>query len=125
MSEKSTILVIEDDAELREEICENLELSGFKVVNAKDGQEGLQKTRKQEFNLILCDINMPRLKGDEAIPLIKKTKENENTPIIVLSGYLDMETVKSVRSYIVKAFTKPVNLGELTGYIKATLDVKK
>lgn len=120
------ILVVEDDNDLRNTLIEHLMLiKNTIIIEARDGVEAVQKCRLQVFNCIICDINMPKMPGNVVIETIRNDRMNAETPIIVLSGFLDKRLVMSIRDKIQKAFTKPTNLVELNDYVKETLDKNK
>jgi chemosensory pili system protein ChpA (sensor histidine kinase/response regulator) len=122
---KNTILIVDDDPAMRKMETKFLERAGFNVVTAEDGLEALNKAQKQEFDVILCDITMPKMTGDQAIKHIRAGQFNKDTPIIVLSGYLDKEVVGRIKGSVSKAFTKPVDLQVVVQFIQNILDKKK
>lgn len=81
-----TILVVEDNKELRENTAELLQLAGFNVITSTNGEEGLQLTIDQHPDLILCDLIMPKAGGMELL----QNKKNNNTisdiPLVFLSA---------------------------------------
>ena len=80
------ILLIEDDQFIRR-ICKNgLERSGYEVVTASEGEEGLEKARKQKPDLILLDLVMPGKDGFETLGEIKTDKSLKHVPVIILSN---------------------------------------
>lgn len=116
--DNKTVLIVEDDADFRETEVKFFQKAGFNTVTSENGLEALNKTQLQEFDLIICDITMPKMTGDAAISHIRQSVYNKNTPIIVLSGYLDAETVNKVKGKISKAFTKPADLMEVVTFAK-------
>lgn len=106
---KGKILIIDDEEDVREVVRLHLEKGGFNVIEATDGQEGIN-ILKSDDNLvnvgaILCDIRMPKINGVEAIEVFKK--EATGIPVIVITGYPDAELAvslmkKGVKDYLVK-----------------------
>ncbi|KAA3599378.1 MAG: sigma-54-dependent Fis family transcriptional regulator [Calditrichaeota bacterium] len=101
------ILLIDDDKNLLKVNKIQLEDSGYKVITANDGQEGLSAFKKYEFDLILCDIQMPKMSGKEVLQEIRKI--NSEIPFIVITAYgsVDdsMEMVRfGANDYIQKPF---------------------
>lgn len=92
MKEKSyKILLIEDD-QFISRICKNgLERSGFDVITAAEGEEGIKKAREQNPDLILSDLVMPHRNGFETLEQLKKDPQLKDIPIIILSN-LDKES---------------------------------
>lgn len=94
------IMVIEDNEEVRENICEILELSGYEVNSAENGKVGVRKIKEDLPDLILCDIMMPELDGYGVLHILQRTPETSGIPFIFL-------TAKSERT----DFRKGMNLG--------------
>lgn len=113
-----SVLICEDDIGVREAEVEHFVAAGFRVVEAVNGKEAIQKCGLQKFDLIIVDMNMPRMQGDEAIVLIRAETMNRDTPIIVLSAYLDRAAVEALRGKVQKAYTKPTNLSELVAHAR-------
>lgn len=81
------ILVIEDDPASAELVSYLLEKSGYAVQTAADGAEGLQKALENRHNLIICDLQMPRLTGYEVIDQLRGSRAWRPVPIIALTAY--------------------------------------
>ena len=80
-----TILAVDDSSSLRQMVAFSLKAAGYQVVEAVDGQDGLDKAKLQNVDLVLTDQNMPRMDG---IGLTKKLRDNprfKNTPILILT----------------------------------------
>jgi PAS domain S-box-containing protein len=86
MPGSKTILVIEDDQNIRESITDLLETSNFNVISAPNGKEGLQLAIEKIPDLILCDIMMPLMDGYEVIQAVRKEKSLKDVPFIFLSA---------------------------------------
>lgn len=78
------ILLIDDDAVLRDTVAQMLELDGHAVTQACDGQEGLKRFRDGHFDLVMTDILMPRMDGAEFIAALRQ--QNSQMPVIAISG---------------------------------------
>ena len=83
---KRTILVIEDEPDIRELYSEFLRGEGYEVIGASDGKEGLQIARTQEWNLLLLDIMIPELDGISLLKLIKGDDNLKDKPVILLTN---------------------------------------
>ena len=81
-----TILVIDDNNEIRENTAEILDLAGYKTVTAENGKKGVAQALKEKPDLIVCDIMMPDLDGYGVLHLLKKNPETENIPFIYLTA---------------------------------------
>ncbi|MCD9015139.1 response regulator [Parachryseolinea silvisoli] len=89
-----TILVIEDNPEIRENTAEILELSGFKVVTASSGQEGLAMTYDPMPDIILCDIMMSQIDGYEVIRQLKRNPLTASIPFVYLTAKVEKDELK-------------------------------
>ena len=121
---KSLILVVDDNKDILFNIRLLLEAKGYDIITMESGIEAisiLSESRKLP-DLIISDISMPELNGDEAIPLIKESKMNASTPIFVLSGSLDEKLFLSLKDKIEKAFLKPIDMNEVSEYAESFLN---
>ena len=85
MTEKPIkILTIDDEQRVRESLAAYLEDSGFKVIEAENGRDGIDKVRRENPDLVLCDLNMPEMNGLEVVAVV--AEEFPETPIIIASG---------------------------------------
>jgi CheY-like chemotaxis protein len=83
----SKILIVEDDKFLQDLYFHTFSLSGYDVLVAKDGLEGLEKVSEFKPELILLDMMMPKMNGLDFLRNIKKNEEIKNIPVVVLSNY--------------------------------------
>lgn len=119
---KQKILVIEDHAEVRENIMELLELSGYDAVGAANGKLGVQKALKEHPNLILCDIMMPELDGFETLYILSKNAETASTPFIFLTAKAEKgDFRKGMNMGADDYITKPFDEMELLGAVERRL----
>lgn len=81
-----TILVIDDNKEIRENTAEILELAGYTTLTAENGKKGVEVALTQKPSLIICDIMMPELDGYGVLHLLRKNDETQNTPFIFLTA---------------------------------------
>lgn len=120
------ILIVEDEPAIRRVLVKILteENSSYKIVEAVDGVDGLQAFNKQEFNLVLCDIKMPRMDGLEVLEEIKKI--NVDVPVVMISGHGDLETaVESMKKGAFDYISKPPDLNRLLNTVRIALDSAK
>ena len=80
------ILVVEDESDIRELISFTLTFSGYEVIGATNGEEALELTAEENFDLILLDVRMPRLSGYDACKQMRKMERSKDTPIVFLSA---------------------------------------
>lgn len=115
------ILIIDDEKSIRRTLREILEYENFKVEEAADGLEGLTLVQKEKFDIILCDIKMPKMDGMEA--LNKFMEANVDAPIIMISGHGNIETaVEAVKKGAYDFIQKPLDLNRLLVTIRNALD---
>src|SRR6195952_2927746 len=117
----STILIIDDEKAIRKTLSEILSYEGYKMEEAADGEEGLKKVKEKEYDVILCDIKMPKIDG---IEFLEKTKEtNPDIPIIMISGHGTIETaVEAVKKGAYDYISKPPDLNRLLITIRNAMD---
>ncbi|HKK44997.1 MAG TPA: response regulator transcription factor [Balneolaceae bacterium] len=122
MSEKQTILVVDDEEDLLDLIEYNLKKEGFAVLKAEDGKEGMNMAREHSPNLVLLDIMMPKMDGLEVVERMRADNKLKHIPIIFLTARGDEKTEvegldKGGDDYI----TKPISTTKLISRIKAVL----
>jgi DNA-binding NtrC family response regulator len=117
----STILIIDDEKAIRKTLSEILSYEGYKIDEAGDGEEGLKKFKEVEYDVILCDIKMPKIDG---IEFLEKAKEsNPDVPIIMISGHGTIETaVEAVKKGAYDYISKPPDLNRLLITIRNAMD---
>lgn len=84
---KNRILVVDDDAGVGDSLKRVLEETGYTVVLAADGQEGVSRLSQQEFDLLLLDLNLPKISGFDILDLV--TEHYPSVAVIILTGLLD------------------------------------
>lgn len=122
MSDKQTILVVDDEEDLLDLIEYNLQKEGFDVLKAEDGEEGMEMAREHDPNLVLLDIMMPKMDGLEVVERMRADSKLKHIPIIFLTARGDEKTEvegldKGGDDYI----TKPISTTKLISRIKAVL----
>ncbi|WP_298497194.1 sigma-54 dependent transcriptional regulator [uncultured Algibacter sp.] len=122
----SKILVIEDEAAIRRVLVKILseENEAYKVDEAEDGLVGIEKIKNEDFDLVLCDIKMPKMDGVEVLEAVKKIKPE--TPIVMISGHGDLDTaVNTMRLGAFDYISKPPDLNRLLNTVRNALDRKE
>ncbi|MFZ2494695.1 MAG: response regulator [Candidatus Saccharimonadales bacterium] len=119
----TTIVIIEDDQVISQMYRMKFESDGFEVHVAHNGSDGIELVKKIRPNLILLDMQMPGMNGDEALGQIRKHEWGKMIPVIVLTNLGEEEAPKHLRSlgiesYIVKADLTP---RQVVDRVKATL----
>lgn len=112
MTDPFTILIVDDAASLRNLIRKSLESEGYTdLVEASDGKEALDKLMEHKINLIISDINMPKVNGLELLKAVLGNSQLKKIPFIVLTSHTEDEMFKTVMNtgatdYIKKPFSK-------------------
>lgn len=122
----SKILVIEDEPAIRRVLTKILseENDTYQVEEAEDGLLGMEKIKNTDYDLILCDIKMPKMDGVEVLEATKKIKPE--IPIVMISGHGDMETaINTMRLGAFDYISKPPDLNRLLNTVRNALDKKQ
>ena len=128
-STKGKILIIDDESEVREVLRIHLESANYNVIEAVDGEEGVNMMKSGsnllQVGMIICDIRMPKVNGIEAIDYLKKNAPS--IPIVVVTGYPDSDLAvsllkKGVKDYMVKPIEKAKLLAKVSEVLAAPQD---
>lgn len=115
------ILIIDDEKAIRKTLSEILSFEGYKIDEASDGEEGLKKFRERNYDVVLCDIKMPKIDGIEFLQ--KAGETNPDTPVIMISGHGNIETaVEAVKTGAYDYISKPPDLNRLLITIRNAMD---
>ncbi|WP_067145994.1 sigma-54-dependent transcriptional regulator [Pseudotamlana agarivorans] len=120
------ILVIEDEAAIRRVLVKILseENDTYQVDEAVDGLEGIEKIKNEDYDLVLCDIKMPKMDGVEVLEATKKIKAE--VPVVMISGHGDLDTaVNTMRLGAFDYISKPPDLNRLLNTVRNALDRKE
>ena len=118
---KFTILVIDDEKNIREGLSMALEDEGYEVITAEDGKKGLEKALYDAVDLIITDLRMPLISGEEILK--KVVTELPSIPVIVLTGHGTVElAVEAMRIGAYDFLTKPLDLDRLFRLVKRALE---
>lgn len=121
---RKSILVVEDESDMREAIETALKNADFHVITAENGQDGLEKALEYEPDLILLDLLMPVMGGQEVLKRLRETPFGQTVKIIILTAMDDISNVGTayeggISGYITKSET---SLHDLVSQVKATLE---
>jgi two-component system nitrogen regulation response regulator NtrX len=117
----SNILIIDDEKAIRKTLSEILSYEGYKIEEAGDGEEGLKRFREKTYDVVLCDIKMPKLDGIEFLD--KAREANPDVPVIMISGHGTIETaVEAVKKGAYDYISKPPDLNRLLITIRNAMD---
>ncbi len=122
--DKGILLIVEDHEDTREAMREYLEQFGYTVETGADGAEGLEKARARSFDLIITDVNMPRISGLEMIQAIQR--DGADPDVLMLSGDSQVgRAVEAMRLGAVNYLVKPVDPAQLIAEVRAVMQARR
>ena len=122
MAEKKRVMIVDDERDLVETLTYRLEASGYAVLTAHDGEEGLEKAREEKPDLILLDVMMPKMDGYHVCRLLKFDEELKDIPIIMLTARGQEQDKKTgtdsgANDYVTKPFESTDLLKKIKEYL--------
>ena len=121
MKQMASILIIDDEKAIRKTLSEILSYEGYKIDEAADGEEGLKKFTSAAYDVVLCDIKMPKMDGIEFLE--KARLINPDVPVVVISGHGNIETaVEAVKKGAFDYISKPPDLNRMLITLRNALD---
>ena len=115
------ILIIDDERPIRASLREILEYEGHTIDEAEDGVDGVIAAQKKPFDVVFCDIKMPKMDGIDVLDMFKK--KNILAPVIMISGHGTVETaVQSLKKGAFDFIQKPLDLNRILLTLKHALD---
>jgi CheY-like chemotaxis protein len=111
-----TILVVDDEAPLRELLRQQLSAEGYTVKVAKDGRDAIAQVKKQLPDLVLLDVNMPEMSGFDVAAVLKHNPQSMSIPIIMLS--VSEEQQRGYRIGVDRYLIKPISTQELINEVR-------
>jgi DNA-binding NtrC family response regulator len=119
-----TLLIADDEKNIREGLAEALEADGYRALVAADGEEAMRLVDSGEIDLVITDLRMPKISGTEL--LVKIASRYPGLPVIVLTGHGTIEdAVSAMRGGAFDFLTKPVNLDHLSILVKRALETRE
>ena len=110
LRKSSSVLCVEDEVELREDMVEELEDAGFTVIGVDCAENALKILKSESFSLIICDIRLPGISGIDLLKQVRKHEGNVKIPFIVMSAYDDPPLRCSLKKNGASGFlVKPVD----------------
>jgi DNA-binding response OmpR family regulator len=120
------ILLCDDEPDILTILKRYLEVDGYSVVTASDGQEALEKIFSDHFDLIILDVMMPKVNGWEVCKRIKSKAETKNIPVIILTAKSqDVDALMSYETGADEYATKPFDYNIISAIIKRLLSASK
>ncbi|KKQ52270.1 hypothetical protein A2865_02360 [Candidatus Woesebacteria bacterium RIFCSPHIGHO2_01_FULL_39_17] len=120
-----TVLIVEDDPVLLKMYTEKFGFEGFKVLNAKDGEEALKISLAEKMDIILLDIMLPRMSGTDYLAKFRQTEKGKDIAVVALTNLAEEEERQKalklgVKEYLVKAMQTPEKVVEtIKKYIRS------
>ncbi len=123
MMDKKKILIVDDEDDLRKMLKFRLEATNYEVIEASDGEEGLNKARFERPDLIILDLMLPKIDGFKVCRMLKFDERHREIPIIMFTARAQMQDEKLGRetgadAYITKPFEPKVLLGKIKELLK-------
>ncbi len=124
MSDEVNVLFIEDDLIVAQMYKLKLELDGYQVSMAKDGEEGLRLAQESKPDIIFLDIRLPKMDGFAVLEGLRSADDTRHIPVVILSNYGERELVErglklGALEYLIKSQTTPANLSRgVEGWLK-------
>lgn len=123
MFRKKVVLVIDDNPDLLDIVDAILSNSGYIVAKAQSGENGIQVAKALHPDLVLLDINMPRMDGWEVLTLLKGQDETKNVPVAIFSVRTDLrDKMMGFQKGAIDYISKPFQYNKLTEKIEKILD---
>lgn len=121
---KFTLLIIDDEKNIREGLAANFEMEDYNVKTAASGQEGLDLISRGDIDLVITDLRMPGVSGEEVLRRV--ATETPGIPVIILTGHGSIDAaVDAMRHGAYDFLTKPLNLDQLGLIVKRALESRQ
>ena len=120
----TSILIIEDEANIRKLISVNLVARGYNVIEAEDGQEGLARLRDASPSMLLLDLKLPGMSGWDILQIMTEDPAYHPIPVIIITaslGNINPDYVLYKNKNLRKILKKPINIQELTNEVRKAL----
>lgn len=120
------VLVVEDNEDMNRFVCESLTEVGFKAVSAADGREGVERAGELELDLVLTDVMMPNMSGDELVRALREERKFDGVPIMLLTAKADDELrVRMLQEGAQDYLMKPFSAAELLARVHNLVTMKR
>jgi len=124
-SDKAKILIVDDELDCVSIVQCRLEWCNYDVITATNGKEGLEKAASEKPDLILLDTNMPFMNGHEMLERMRKDREIQDTPVIMVTALCDAKDIDTASSFGISDYvTKPIDFEKLIEKISSILSKK-
>lgn len=118
------ILIVEDELDLKELVAEEVTRAGYGVHAAASVFDALRLLGNQKFHCVLLDMKLEKGSGTQVLAAMRRENQNLNfaTPVIVISGILDVDIIRQIKGTVYSIFVKPFDITELVAKIDALGD---
>lgn len=117
------VLVVDDDATIRDLLKEVISAQGYRVVTVESGEEAVEQVKKRHFHLIFLDMTLPRMSGAEALSAIKA--EDERAVVVVITGYRDNHMALEMTSLGARLLiSKPFQIKDIVEVLNTVMKVR-
>lgn len=125
LKEQARILIVDDSLAIVQSLSKILQISGYNIDTAYNGSEGLRKIHAQNYDLIICDIEMPGVSGLDFLDRIRREYESD-VEVILMTGYLDQEYfIRAIRLGAADFIRKPIDSRQIIHSIENILDRRR
>ncbi len=119
------ILIVDDEPSVRELLGDILKTHGFTVLMAEDGKKGWEEAKRHKPDLVVLDVNMPKMDGFQVLQNLKKEKKTRDIPVIMLTTQNTQDDIThGMELYADKYIPKPFDSYHLVSEIRKTFDVR-
>jgi len=126
MSDKTKLLLVDDESDLVQLVCLRLNTAGYEVAVAYDGQEALDRVKQSRPDLIILDLMLPKMDGYKVCRLLKFDERYQKIPVLIFTARAQAEDIKLAMDCGADAYlTKPFEARVLLAKIKELLDTAK
>jgi len=119
------ILIVDDEEIVRRVLSSLLKKDGYQVMEAEDGEAGVELAKKEDPDVILMDLTMPKMGGLEACRLLKKDEKTKNIPVLVITALGGENKTEAIDAGIDDFVSKPFDAEEISIRVKSMLKIKK
>jgi DNA-binding NtrC family response regulator len=119
-----TILIVDDEKNIRDGLAEAFQMEGYKALTAEDGQTAMKMLEENYIDLVITDLKMPHISGMELLQYVKQNWPN--VPVIIITAHGDIaDAVKAMQQGALEFITKPLNLEHLLKLTKNALELRQ
>ena len=119
------ILIVDDEEVIRRVLRGLLKKEGYEVIEAEDGETGVELAKKEDPDVILMDLTMPVMGGLQACRLLKKDEKTKNIPVLVITALGGENKTEAINAGIDDFVSKPFDAEEISIRVKSMLKIKK